>query len=113
MEGEEHGHEDSTMTMLIKLQKEQEMLKKKSTDEIEALKVKNIYMKQKLKEEDTILFNLTREYVGSSIRPNPTTINNFDVSHRKSHIVSHDVYGSSIRKHPFCKGIMEVLLPDN
>jgi len=27
--------------------------------------------------------------------------------------VSHDFYGTTIRKHPFSKGIMEVLLPDN
>jgi len=89
------------------------MLKKKSTSEIEALKAENIYIKQKLKKEDTIPFNPTREYVGSSTQPNPTTINNFDASHRRQNTMSHDVCGTSIRKHPFSKGIMEVLLTDN
>ena len=45
MEGLEDGHQDPTMVMLVKLQKELEVLKQKSSDEIEALKAKNIHKK--------------------------------------------------------------------
>jgi len=80
--------------MLVKIHKELEMMKKKSTDEIKALKAENKYMKQKLKEENTIPLNSTREYV-------ETAFNSFEVSHKKPRTVSRDVDRTSIRKHPF------------
>jgi len=77
------------------------VLKKKNVDEMEALRVENMYMKQKLKEENTMSLNSTRECVETSTRPNLTTVNSFEVSHKKPRFVSRDVYGTSIRKHPF------------
>ena len=66
MEEEESGQEDSTMFMLEELHRELEVLKKKNVDEMEALRAENIYMKQKLNEENTMPLNSTHEYVETS-----------------------------------------------
>ena len=66
MEEEESGQEDSTMSLFVKLQELKVLKKKKNVDEMEALRAENIYMKQKLKEENTMPLNSTREYVDTS-----------------------------------------------
>ena len=105
---EETSHLDP-MTLILKIQREMDLLKKKSEEEIKALRKENARMKQKLAERPTILeaaddipsgdhVNADTHEIGSSYQGNMRPI-------------LYNALGTSPRMSPFADTVLEVPLP--
>jgi len=101
-----------SMTMLLQLQKEFEMLKKSNEEELSMLRAENVHMKRKLQEE-TIL-NSSFETVQPRIPANERVHNNESFQTRRRLPETFGTFiGISSRKHPFYDVIVDTPLPDN
>ena len=101
-----------SMTMLIQLQKEFEMLKKSNEEELSMLRAENAHMKRKLLEE-TIL-NSSFEIVQPRIPANERVHNNEIFQTKRRLPETSGVFiGISSRKHSFYDVIVDTSLPDN